>query len=153
MRRFLSIALVLLFISTFAFAHGGKSHNVMGTVTMVGADNITVKATDQFGNDIDLGVLENLCGIVSQQARRYVDTTIALKVPNGDFRDLNRHADTMPDQFCVFSKDAECAGSYCSQTDEPDIDLLFHLIAFLFSASSGASTTVASGIRSNSGRR
>ena len=30
----------------FAFAHGGKSHNVMGTVTMVGADNITVKATD-----------------------------------------------------------------------------------------------------------
>ncbi len=46
MRRFLSIALVLLFISTFAFAHGGKSHNVMGTVTMVGADSIVVKATD-----------------------------------------------------------------------------------------------------------
>ena len=46
MRRFLSIALVLLFISTFAFAHGGKSHNVMGTVTSVGADEVVVKATD-----------------------------------------------------------------------------------------------------------
>src|SRR5437870_5050318 len=54
MRRCLSIAVVLLFISTFAFAHGGTSHNVMGTVTMVGADQIMVKATD--GHEVTIHV-------------------------------------------------------------------------------------------------
>src|SRR5438445_8935159 len=53
MRR-LSIAVVFLFISTFAFAHGDKSHNVMGTVTTVGADQIMVKATD--GHEVTIHV-------------------------------------------------------------------------------------------------
>src|SRR5262245_47985270 len=86
-------------------------------------------STDQLGNDIDVGILENPCGIVRKQSRRDIDTTVAFEIAYGDSRDFDRHTDTMANQFRIFFKDAQCAGSDRSQTDESDIDLLFHLIA------------------------
>ncbi|HYS52201.1 MAG TPA: hypothetical protein VER58_00385 [Thermoanaerobaculia bacterium] len=78
MRRFLSIAVVLLFISTFAFAHGGKSHNLMGTVTMVGVDHIMVKATD--GHEMTMYVTSDTKFSKAGKASSFKDITAGTRV-------------------------------------------------------------------------
>ncbi|HEV8658393.1 MAG TPA: hypothetical protein VGS96_07165 [Thermoanaerobaculia bacterium] len=55
-----SIALavtILLTLSTMSYAHGGKSHDIMGTVKMVHEDHLIVKATD--GREVTIHMTKN----------------------------------------------------------------------------------------------
>lgn len=46
MRKTLALMLIVAFAALPALAHGGKSHNVMGTVKSVDEDRLTVTAID-----------------------------------------------------------------------------------------------------------
>lgn len=46
MRKILIFLLVAAFAAGSAFAHGGKSHQLLGTVMELHEDHLTVKATD-----------------------------------------------------------------------------------------------------------
>src|SRR6185295_4247413 len=59
-------------------------------------------AADQFGHDINVWVLKNHRGVSSEQSRWYIDPTITFEITDSDSCYLDRHTDTMPNQFCVF---------------------------------------------------
>ena len=45
MRKILSLFAVAVLLATGAFAHGGKSHKLMGTVEHVDGDHVTITTT------------------------------------------------------------------------------------------------------------
>jgi hypothetical protein len=89
-------------------------------------------AANKFGNNIDIRIIQNVRRIVGKETCGDVHATIALEVTHSNFCDFYRNANPAPDEVCIIFKDAERARSYRSKTDQSHIDLLFHLIAFLF---------------------
>jgi hypothetical protein len=57
MRRTALAVTILLALSTMSYAHGGKSHDVLGTVKMVHEDHLIVKATN--GHEVTIHMTKN----------------------------------------------------------------------------------------------
>ena len=88
-------------------------------------------AADQFGHYINVGILNNFEGIIRQDTGRKVHTAVAFKIAHGDFHHLYRHTHTIPNQFGIFGENAKRSTPHGSQTNESNIDFLFHLLALV----------------------
>jgi hypothetical protein len=58
-----------------------------------------------------------------------------MKVPDSDPGYFDRNPHTMPDQIRILAKNAQRAGPDRAEPDDPDIDLLFHVVQDHSSAS------------------